>query len=114
MAGDVKAAGDMVAQYTDIASRMRRPQEAGAAAGRNAQTSEKPTTNQSASDAVDLTDTSNAVRRAEQALASQPVVDSAKVNRLRDAIADGSYEIDPQRIADKLVDMESSLSGKRT
>ena len=114
MAGDVKAAGDMVAQYTDIASRMRRPQEANGAAGHKAQASEKSPIQGSTSDAVDLTDTSTALRRAEKSLASQPVVDSAKVDRLRDAIADGSHEVDPQRIADKLVDMESSLSGKRT
>lgn len=36
-------------------------------------------------------------------------VDSAKVSALREAIANGSYQIDAQSIADRLLAFESSL-----
>ncbi len=116
MAGDIKAAGDMVAQFTDMAARARRPQETGNGANgpTNNPAAEQRAASAGSSDAVALTDTASAIKQAERALADQPAVDSARVERIRAAIADGSYEIDAQRIADKLVDMESSLSGERT
>ena len=114
MAGDVRAAGDMVAQFTDIATRARRPQGAGeASAGANTPAVQQPAV-ASTSDAVAFTDTASALKQAERALESEPVVDSARVERIRSALADGSYEVDPQRIADNMVDMESSLSGERS
>jgi len=36
--------------------------------------------------------------------------DSARVNELRQALSEGSYRIDAQRIADRLLAMESDLS----
>ena len=65
-------------------------------------------------DVVAITDSANAVQQAERALAQEPVVDSARVEQIRSAIADGSYQVDAQRVADKMIDMESSLSGERT
>lgn len=114
---DVKAAGDMLARFTDIGTQARRADNAAGAArnaapAANASTSATTDSRQSG-DVVAFTDTANAVQQAERALAREPVVDSARVERLRTAIADGSYEVDPQRIADKMVDMEASLSGSR-
>ncbi len=114
MAGDVKAAGDMVAQFTDIAARSRRPQNAGEgapAAANNPVAAQTPAATGTQRDAVAFTDTANTLRQAERALENEPVVDNERVERVRTAVADGSYEINPQRIANKLVDMESSLSG---
>ncbi len=39
-------------------------------------------------------------------------VDHAKVERLRNAIADGSYKVDADAIAEKLLAFESSLRGE--
>lgn len=115
MAGDVRAAGDMVAQFTDIATKARRPQGAGnTAAAENTSAAQPPAASARASDAVAFTETASALKQAERALKSEPVVDSARVERIRSAVADGSYEVDAQRTADKMVDMESSLSGERS
>ena len=114
MAGDVKAAGDMVARFTDIGTRMRRPDDAGGAVRNDAQTKETGTPAGTASgDAVALTDTAARLQRAERSLATEPVVDTTRVERVRAAIADGSYEVNPSRIAEKLVSMEASLGAEK-
>ena len=43
--------------------------------------------------------------------AAPPGIDLAKVNAVRAALADGSYRIDPARIADRLLGLERDLAG---
>lgn len=54
-------------------------------------------------DSVDLTDSARQLQDLQAAVAGTPVVDSGRVEALRDAIANGSYTVDPQRIADGLL-----------
>ncbi len=63
----------------------------------------------SATDSVSLTDTASQLRRIEASLADQPEVDNDKVAAIRQAIDDGSYQVDAGRIADSLMTFESSL-----
>ena len=42
-------------------------------------------------------------------LSSSPDADQGRIEAIRQAIADGSYEIDAQRIADKLLKLEDQL-----
>ena len=49
----------------------------------------------------------------EGTLASQPVVDSARVNEIRQAIAEGKFKINPDAIADKLVASVKELLANR-
>jgi negative regulator of flagellin synthesis FlgM len=62
-------------------------------------------------DTVSLTGTAQHLRSLEQSLASQPVVDTQKVEATRQAIENGSYQIDPNRIANKMISLERALSG---
>jgi len=63
----------------------------------------------STSDTVSLTDMASRLQSLEQKLASQPDVDQAHVNRVRDAISRGEYRVDPDRVADKMMDFESDF-----
>lgn len=64
----------------------------------------------SVTDSVSLTDTASQLRRIEASLADQPEVDNDKVAAVRQAIENGSYQVDAERIADNLMKFESSLS----
>ena len=63
----------------------------------------------STSDTVSLTDTSAQLRSIESSLASLPVVDTQRVEAIKLAIADGSYQVDAESVADKLIDFEQIL-----
>jgi negative regulator of flagellin synthesis FlgM len=45
----------------------------------------------------------------EEVVQSTPVVDSERVAALKEALASGTYEIDDQRIADRLLKLEREL-----
>jgi flagellar biosynthesis anti-sigma factor FlgM len=44
-----------------------------------------------------------------QRLLSEPSVDETNVARIADSVRSGSYQIDPQRVAEKLIAMERML-----
>ena len=52
---------------------------------------------------VQLSALSASLQKAESAIAQSPVVSSSRVNEIRQAIADGQFEIHPERIADGLI-----------
>jgi len=60
-------------------------------------------------DTVSLTDMASRLKSLEQKLTSQPEVDEARINRVRDAISSGEYRIDPEKVADKMMDFESDF-----
>lgn len=60
---------------------------------------------------MSLTDTAARLRKLESTLAQLPVVDRQRVEATRQAIADGSYRVDPARVAEKLLAFESALTG---
>jgi negative regulator of flagellin synthesis FlgM len=69
--------------------------------------------NTPAGDSVSLTETAARLQVLENRLKDDPGVDSKRVEALRQAIADGSYRVDPQRVADRLLAFEQAL-GLRT
>jgi len=61
-------------------------------------------------DTVTLTSSVDQMVKLEELLASIPEVDSNRVSQIRASIADGSYQVDPEKIVDKLLQIEQDLS----
>ena len=62
------------------------------------------------SEVVKLTDLGSRLQALTQSVADVPAVDSKKVEQFRQAIADGSYQIDADAVAEKLANFEAMLS----
>ena len=62
---------------------------------------------QSTTDKVAVTDTAVKLQAIEARLADIPEVDAKKVAEIKQAIAEGKFEIDPGRVAEKLIAFES-------
>ncbi len=59
---------------------------------------------------VHITDSANKLAALEQALRDMPAVDDARVAQVRNSLSDGTYTVQPEHIADKLLQLEQSLS----
>lgn len=60
-------------------------------------------------DEVSLTGSAQLMVRLEKALGEVPVIDRERVETIKAAIADGSYAIDPERVATEVLRMEMDL-----
>lgn len=67
-------------------------------------------TNSLTGDTVSLTGTASQLRALEQQIANLPVVDVQRVESIKQDIASGSYQIDPPRVADKMIQIESAIN----
>lgn len=61
------------------------------------------------SDTVNLTSGAKLLERLEKSLASLPDVDAGRVDEIKQAIANGEYEIDAEAIASAMIRLERSL-----
>ncbi len=66
----------------------------------------------SADERVTLTDSARQLQRLAEAVAQSPVVDTAKVATLREAVDRGEYQVDARRVADRMIDLERELVGR--
>ena len=64
-----------------------------------------------AADSVVLTDTASRLQSLESVVKQTPEVDQHKVASLRQAIADGNYQVDANRVAQKFTRFETGLGG---
>ncbi len=60
-------------------------------------------------DSFNMTSSASRLLELENRIASMPVVDGQKVEAVRRALATGSFTIDPQTAADKMLAMEITL-----
>jgi len=65
------------------------------------------------SDKVSLTGEARQLQELETRLASEPVVDSQRVAAVRSAIGNGTFTVNPERIAEKLMSLEEALTDAR-
>jgi negative regulator of flagellin synthesis FlgM len=59
---------------------------------------------------VHLTGAARGMAAIEQSLRAMPAVDELRVSAVRQRLQDGSYQVDPQRVADRLMRMEADLA----
>jgi negative regulator of flagellin synthesis FlgM len=62
-----------------------------------------------ATDSVNLTDAATRLQQLTGQLTSVPEIDGARVDQLRQAIAEGNYKVDTVHVADKLIALERTL-----
>ncbi len=67
----------------------------------------------SVKDTVSFSDTAVRLGRLGVAVDDTPVVDTQRVEQARQAIQDGTYNVNPARIAEKMMALENLLSGKK-
>jgi len=72
------------------------------AKGKGAGKSPAPTAG--ASDSLTLTDSSTRIRTLESDLASVDITDVGKIESVKAALADGSFAVDAEVVADRLID----------
>ena len=60
-------------------------------------------------DTVTLTDTAAQLHKLEAAILAAPIVDTARVEDVKHAISNGQFQINPQRVAEKMLRFENAL-----
>ena len=64
----------------------------------------------SSTDTVTLTDTATQLHQIETQIAAIPIVDTSRVEDVRQSIIAGRFQINPQRVAEKLLSFETARS----
>jgi negative regulator of flagellin synthesis FlgM len=61
-------------------------------------------------DAVDITSTASLLAHLQRSLSAQPAVDNNKVDAIRKAVENGTYSVDPAKVAAGLTRSERTLA----
>ncbi len=93
---------------TDTVS-TRRSEAAKAAKGQEQSSATGAGQSPAAGDTVRITQSGLLMSKLEEIVQRTPIVDQARVAALKDAIASGKYEIDDQRVADRMLRLEREL-----
>ena len=64
-------------------------------------------------DRVSLTGEARRLQELETEMATQPVVDSQRVSAVRNAIENGTFMVNPERIAEKMMSLEQAITDAR-
>jgi len=66
----------------------------------------------STADTISLSDNAVSLGKLNPAIDATPVVDTQRVEQMKKAIADGSFKVDAEKVADKMMKFESILTSK--
>lgn len=99
---------------TKISDYQNRPVQAGTdkKVSRTSEAATPPADAATAGSPVRITDQARQLASLEQAVSSLPVVNATRVAEIRLSIAEGRYQINPERIADKLLRTEQELAAR--
>lgn len=67
----------------------------------------------SVADTVSLSDNAVQLGKVDNVAIAAPVVDTKRVEAMKQAISDGSYEVNTEKVADKLMQFESILKSEK-
>ena len=67
----------------------------------------------SQADSVHITDSARALASLSQAVSNTPDIDTGRVAAVQQALDAGQYTVNPQRIADRMVQLEGDLASAR-
>ncbi len=73
-------------------------------------TTPAPSSTKKSTDSLTLTDSAINLKKLEESIAHLPIVDMKKVEEIQNKINDGSYTINPDKIAQRFIEMEIALS----
>jgi len=82
---------------------------ASAKSGKGSGSAKAPPKQQANEDSVSLTDAAGRLQQIEQSLNEIPIVDSARVDNISQSIDDGQYQINDDKIADRIIKSESAI-----
>ncbi len=72
-------------------------------------TADRSSGQSSTSDTVSLSDSARQLGKLENTVSASPVIDTQRVEAVKQAIQNGEYEVDPVKVASKLMQFESML-----
>lgn len=81
-----------------------------AAKAASSQTQARKAETPSSADTVSITPSALLMAKLGEVVRNAPVVDNERVAALKDAIASGTYQVDAQRVADRLLKFERDLA----
>lgn len=61
-------------------------------------------------DSVNLTDSAQRIKVLEEQISRLPIIDTQKVEQVRNSLSDGTFEFNSKRIAEKFINYEKELA----
>jgi negative regulator of flagellin synthesis FlgM len=71
----------------------------------------KPQATNARGENVNLSSQARDLKQLEQKLGEFPEMDDDRIEQIRNALADGSYKVDAEKLAQKMLDMDKSIFG---
>jgi len=85
------------------------PRRVDTTVGRGTDANNATSTSAAETDSVSLTNAATQLQSLQRDLAAVPEVDTARVEAIKAAIADGSYSVDSNKLAQNLIDFEQQF-----